>query len=140
MNTQKIPVRTTIERVTEGGVSAYSWYVVTLDGATVAGGYGATEVDARNDAGIWLAGHHEYIDTSSKKDIIRGSLSAYGSYQSDDGEIILTQLAATKDGKWVVRAYARDSGTETYRGPFATQVDAETAADEIENEWRGFGE
>ena len=76
----------------------------------------------------------------SRNDIKPGSLSAYGSYKNDDGETIRTQLAETNDGKHAVRAYTADSGTEIYRGPFATEAEAEAVADEIENEWQGFAE
>jgi hypothetical protein len=74
----------------------------------------------------------------SRNDINPGSLSAHGSYLTDDGETIRTQLATTRDGHWAVRAYTADSGTEIYRGPFATQAEAACAADAIENEWQGY--
>jgi hypothetical protein len=74
----------------------------------------------------------------TRNDIAPNSLSSYGSYKSDDGESIRTQLAETKDGQWAVRAYTQDSGTEIFRGPFATQAEAEAAADDLD--WQGFAE
>lgn len=74
----------------------------------------------------------------SRNDIDHKSLSAYGSYQNEDGETIRTQLARTTDGQWAMRAYTADSGTEIYRGPFASQADAECAANEIK--WQGYSE
>ena len=74
----------------------------------------------------------------NRSEIKANSLSAYGSYKTDDGETIRTQIAETNDGKWAVRAYTEDSGTEIYRGPFATQVEAEACADALENQWQGY--
>jgi hypothetical protein len=74
--------------------------------------------------------------TMNRNEIKANSLSAYGSYKTEEGETIRTQLAETKAGKWAVRAYSKDSGTEIYRGPFDTQVAAESAASE--EQWQGY--
>ncbi len=89
-----------------------------------------------NDADITQIKHMKL----TRNDIAPNSLSGYSSYTTDDGEKISVQLAETKDGKHAVRAFTEDSGTEIFRGPFATQEEAEACADNIENEWQGFAE
>ena len=63
-------------------------------------------------------------------------LSVYRSYPLPDGELVKVQLARTIDSRWAVRAYTSESGTETVRGPFATQAAAEAAANRLD--WQGY--
>lgn len=51
----------TIEFHTEqddAGKTVFAWFVIGNGGKTLAGGYGATLADARNDAATWIRDFH----------------------------------------------------------------------------------